>query len=674
MPADSADHHVATALAHLNAQRWPEAVAAARTALELRPNQPDAIHVLGVVAWRTGRLAEAAQLIRATVALAPNYAEAHRNLGIVLQEIGQPGNAIACFRRATELQPTMADAHFHLATLLREKGDLDAALSIYQRVIALVPDHAEALNDLGAALKERGRLPEAIECFRRALAARPDYVVALVNLAGALMDSGEPLASRALYARARELAPARADARFGYCLSFIPICYANEVEIADSRTAYDRELAALEGHYAAAPQELAAAADAAGEHLPFYLAYQGLDDRPLQERFGSLFARAMAAGHPDLAARPTMPPAGPDEPIRVGVVSGFFRSHSVWKLFGGWVREFDRRRFKLYGYSTARRRDAETPRARAAFDVFVETSHSFEAFAATIRGHRLHALLFPEIGMDQTTARLAALRLAPVQAAAWGHPETSGLPTIDYFLSSDLMEPPGAEACYSERLVRLPNLSIHYAPLEVRPAAPDLGRLGVRPDAVKYLCCQSLYKYLPRNDDVFARIAAAVPDAQFLFIEHHAAPEVTALVRRRLAAAFAAHGLDAVRHVVFVPSLDAAQYAGLNAASDVYLDSLEWSGGNTTLEAVAAGLPIVTLPGRLMRGRHSAAILTMMGIDETIARDKDNYVELAVRLGTDVVWRRDMAAKVVANRGKLYRDETPVRALEALIESWVSRP
>ena len=673
MPADQADQHVATALAHLNAQNWPEAAAAARAALELRPDQADAIHILGVVAWRTGRLAEAAQLIGATVTLAPGYAEAHRNLGIVMQELGQPGKAIACFRRAVELQPAMADAHFLLATLLREKGEADAAMSLYQRVITLVPNHAEALNDLGAAYKERGRLPEAIECFRRAVEARQDYVIALVNLGGALMDSGEPLAARTLYARARELAPERADARFGYCLSFIPISYSGESEIADSRAAYDRELAALEAHYAAAPQELAAAAAAAGEHLPFYLAYQGQDDRPLQERFGTLFARAMAAGYPELAARPAMPPVRPGESIRVGVVSGFFRSHSVWKLFGGWVREMDRRRFKLHGYSTARRRDAETPRAKAAFDVFVESSYSFEALAATIREHRLHVLLFPEIGMDQTTARLAALRLAPIQAASWGHPETSGLPTIDHFLSSDLMEPPGADAFYSERLVRLPNLSIHYVPLEVTPIAPDLAALGVRPGAVKYLCCQSLYKYLPRNDDVFPRIAAAIPEAQFLFIRHHAAAEVTELTRRRLAAAFSAHGLDATRHVVFVPSLDGARYAGLNAASDVYLDSLEWSGGNTTLEAAAAGLPIVTLPGRLMRGRHSAAILTMMGITETIARDKDDYVALAVRLGQDADWRRDMAAKIAAQRGRLYRDERPVRALEALIDSWVRR-
>src|SRR5262249_7521549 len=130
-----------------------------------------------------------------------------------------------------------------------------------------------------------------------------------------------------------------------------------------------------------------------------------------------------------------------------------------------------------------------------------------------------HVLLYPEIGMDMATAQLAAQRLAPVQCASWGHPVTSGFPTIDYFLSSDRMEPPDAQAHYTERLVRLPNLSIFYEPPQAPPAGVGRGELGLRADAVAYWCCQSLPKYLPQFDEVFARIAAAVGNCQFAFIE-----------------------------------------------------------------------------------------------------------------------------------------------------------
>ena len=668
--ADEADQLAASALVNLRQRRWIEAEADARAALALNPDHPDALHLLGLVAWQTGRLDDAVRYIVSTIALVPGYAEAYKNLGIVFSQRGERDHAIAAFCRAVDIDPNLVDAQLHLATLLREGGDLSTAIHLYRRVVALDPRHAEAHNDLGAALKDSGRLPEAIASFRRVIELRPDHVVALVNLGGALLDQGEPEAARKFFARARELDPTRADARFGYCLSFIPIAYARDSEIAESRAAYTRELSALTAHYAQGPQELAAAAPSAGSHLPFYLAYQGEDDRALQQTFGRLFAAAMAARFPALAEPPPRPEASPGAPIRVGVLSAYFRNHSVWKLFGGWVRELDRGRFHLHGYSTSRRTDAETARAKAAFDVFVDSSENFQALAETIRSHRLHVLLFPEVGMDQTTARLAALRLAPVQAVAWGHPETSGLPTVDYFLSSELMEPAGGDAFYSEKLIRLPNLSIHYAPLAVTPATPDLARSGVRADAVKYLCCQSLYKYLPRNDDVFVRIAAAVPEAQFLFIRHFASPQVTELTRNRLAAAFAAAGLDADRHLVFLRPLGPSEYAGLNAAADVYLDSLEWSGGNTTLEAVAAGLPIVTLPGRLMRGRHSAAILTMIGTTDTVARDKDDYVALAVRLGRDLTWRRDVAANVATRRHRLYNDRAPVVRLEQLFEEW----
>jgi predicted O-linked N-acetylglucosamine transferase (SPINDLY family) len=201
--------------------------------------------------------------------------------------------------------------------------------------------------------------------------------------------------------------------------------------------------------------------------------------------------------------------------------------------------------------------------------------------------------------------------------------------------------------------VQLPNLSIHYRKLDVTPATPDLAVLGIRPGVVKYLCCQSLYKYLPRNDDIYPRIAADVPEAQFLFLQHSWAPEISELTRKRLGEAFQTSGMDPAKHLVFMPPQDQAHYAGLNAAADVYLDSLEWSGGNTTLEAIAAGVPVVTLPGKLMRGRHSAGILNYLRIGDTIARDKDEYVAMAVRLGRDLWWRRAMADRIVARRDRL---------------------
>jgi protein O-GlcNAc transferase len=273
--------------------------------------------------------------------------------------------------------------------------------------------------------------------------------------------------------------------------------------------------------------------------------------------------------------------------------------------------------------------------------------------------------------MDKVSAQLAAQRLAAVQCCSWGHPVTSGFPTIDYFLSSDLMEPAGAADHYSERLVRLPNLSIYYEPLDVPSAMIDRAQLGLRPDAVVYWCCQSLPKYLPQFDAVFARVATEVPDCQFTFIEFGGGRGVTEMFRARLDRAFKAAGLDAGDYCVFLPRLAPDRFVAAIGQCDVVLDSIGWSGCNSILESLVHNLPIVTLAGEMMRGRHAAAILDMMGVRETTARSIDEYVSIAGLLGRTTAKRTELSARIANNKHRVYRDRDCIVALEAFLDSAV---
>ncbi|MGY2766888.1 O-linked N-acetylglucosamine transferase family protein [Thermostichus sp. MS-CIW-26] len=282
---------------------------------------------------------------------------------------------------------------------------------------------------------------------------------------------------------------------------------------------------------------------------------------------------------------------------------------------------------------------------------------------------QLDVLLYPEVGIDPVCAQLAALRLAPVQAMAWGHPQTSGLPTIDVFLSSELMEPPDGAGHYTEQLLPLPGIGTYYIPLEVDPAPVDWRAWGVDPDRVLYLCAQSLFKYLPQYDEVFPRIAREVGKCQFLFLRGRLSQGIRERFWQRLRRAFQAYDLAAEEYVVLLPELSPAEYAAYNALGDIYLDSLGWSGGNTTLEALPHGLPIVTLPGSLLRGRHTYAILQQMGILDTIAHTLDEYVQIASQLGLDPEWREQMGQQVKARQDRVYRDPAPIRALEKWLRS-----
>jgi predicted O-linked N-acetylglucosamine transferase (SPINDLY family) len=138
--------------------------------------------------------------------------------------------------------------------------------------------------------------------------------------------------------------------------------------------------------------------------------------------------------------------------------------------------------------------------------------------------------------------------------------------------------------------------------------------------------------------------------------------------------AFAVQRIDAARHVVVLSRLTTADFVGIAKLCDVFLDSVGWSGCNSALECLATDLPIVTWPGPLMRARHSAAILRMLGVTETIAASLDDYVDIAVRLARDPALRTTLRGKMAANRPRLYADPAPVRALEAFIETAVRRP
>ena len=261
--------------------------------------------------------------------------------------------------------------------------------------------------------------------------------------------------------------------------------------------------------------------------------------------------------------------------------------------------------------------------------------------APVIRDDELDVLVYPELGMDATTFALAALRLAPLQCAAWGHPVTTGHATIDVFLSCAAMEAPGAAAHYTERLLLLPGIGTEYARPEV-PADAGRARFGLPEGVPLFLCPQSLFKIHPDNDPLFARVLAAAPGARMVVFEGRH-PALTAKYRARLGVALAAEGLRIDERLIVLPQCGHDEYLRINAACDAMLDTVRWSGGNTALDAVAAGLPIVTLPGTFMRGRQSAGMLSLAGVDELIARDPDDYVRIAARLATDAQWRSALA-------------------------------
>ncbi|MGE0717659.1 MAG: tetratricopeptide repeat protein [Alphaproteobacteria bacterium] len=651
--------------------RGAEALAAFERAAALRPGFVPALVGRGVALHRLGRTAEALDALDAAIAAEPGSSVAHNNRGICLQAAGRLEEAVDAFRRAIALAPGDPAPLNNLGSALQKQGAVADAVGAFRAALALRPAYPEALTNLGNALEASGEADEAIAAYRAAITADAGFVRAHDNLGNLLQALGRPAEADAVFAAAVAAHPTHLPVRLHAAIGRLRVAYRDMAECHAARAAYARglaEVAALPLPHSVAG--LGDAVEALGANQPFYLAYQGENDRDLQAVYGRFACRVMAARHPEFA-RP-LPRRGraPGERIRVGILSGFFRLHSNWKVpIRSWIEDLDPAEFAVHGYYTQAIETAETRQARGRCARFVEGARTVEAWAETIRADCLHALLIPEIGMDPTTVRLAALRLAPVQATSWGHPQTSGMPTIDDFLSSDLMEPADGQDHYTERLVRLPGLSFRHAATGIVPEAVTRAELAVEEEAVVYWCCQSLYKYLPCHDGVFARIAAAVPQARFLFLGHPVGTAVTGLFRERLAAAFAGAGLSFERHCRILGTLTPERFAGVTRVADVFLDSIGWSGCNSTLDALDADLPVVTWPGALMRARHSAAILGRIGLTATIAASAQEYVALAIRLGGDPAWRAEMRRRIAAGKAVLRDDPASGRGLAAYLRA-----
>jgi predicted O-linked N-acetylglucosamine transferase (SPINDLY family) len=662
-----------TYLGHLCQQenRLEEAYKYYQNILKIKPNHPVALKILnnlGKIFQKRGDLEKATDSYRQVLEYAPNWTEAHYNLGNVLTEQGKLEKAVQSYRQGIKLNPNLAINYYKLGNVLARQGSFKEAVECCHQALKLNPNLAEAYNNLGNIFAEQNQLEKAANFYHQALKFNPKLAKAYNNLGNVFAEQNQLEKAANFYHQATKLDPELAEAKIGICMSQLAVIYSNAEEIKLRRKNYQKELENLARCCSNLNQkQLKNFANAIGTSQPFFLAYQGLSDRDLQQTYGELICQIMSKFYPQWSKPIALPSRETQEKIRIGFVSGYFRNHSNWKIpIQGWVENLDRNRFALFGYHTGFVKDEATTKAAKAFVKFIQGPLSFERWVEIITQDKLHILIFPEFGMDPMTIKLGCLRLAPIQMTSWGHPQTSGLPTIDYYLSSDLMEANNAQEHYTETLVRLPNLSIYYIPRNISPEIRSKREIGLKESDIMFWCCQSLYKYLPQHDDVFPRIAKELPNSRFVFIKYAKGEYVNQIFCQRLDRAFAEYGLNYRQYCLFLPSMNNRAFVGTTAIADVFLDSIGWSGCNSTLESLDYNLPIVTLPGDLMRGRHTMAILQMMGIEETIAVNQDDYVRIAVRLGKDSQYRQHISRQVAENKHKLYCDLKPIKALENL--------
>lgn len=708
------------AVRHHQAGRLTLAEQIYRQILEVEPDQPDALHLLGVVHSQRGDYQTAIDYIGRAIRRKPSEAAYHSNLGIACRASGRLDEAVASFRRSLELRPDFVDAHYHLGLTFKQQGMLDDAIASYRRALDIQPLHANAINSLGNALRAQGKLDEAAACYRRALEIEPRFVQALTNLGACLRAEGKLEEAVACYQRAIQIKPdyaqahhnlgnvlktggmldeaaaayrqaislepgyARAHRSLGYVfedqekIDEAAACYRRALELAPGQPLLELRLSNLCPKVFSSNEEIdefrrqllsrwtrlavgdlrpdLAELAVSGSAPPLELQCHGRDDRPLKEAYANIFRNAF----PQATPRP-----GTGRP-RIGFVVTGKHEGAFLGSMRGVLRHMTPDRFELVVICQSIGRAAVREAIPEETIRVLEVPERLDLIAETVRAAEIDVLYHWEVGTDATNYFLPFLRLAPVQCTSWGLPETSGVGRIDYYLSSALVEPEDADEHYTERLLLAGTLPAYHERVSPPDELKSREAFGFSAEQHLYLCAQQLRKFHPDFDAILAGILRRDERALIVSVEDR-----HGRVAARLRARFTASMADVAERIVFLPRQSYPDYLSLVVACDVVLDPLYFGGGFTTYQAFSLDKPVVTLPWRFQRGRYTQACYRKMGINDGVASSPEEYVDLAVELGKDEDRRAALVDAIRTAGDCLFEDMEAVREHERLFAQMV---
>ena len=543
-----------------------------------------------------------------------------------------------------------------LARQRSNEGDAEGALANLREAEDRAGADAAAWRDIGQLHAEYWRWEDADRALEQAAAIEPANASAASLHAIVKQESGDDDGALALLERAEHHAPRDLGIAIARRL-YLPQVYADAQEPARWRERFERGLAELERATDSWRGEARQVFDL--NRTNFLLAYQGEDDLPLQRRYSSLLRALAGAVRPEWVAPRARNHDG-SRRLRVGFAGSLFRDCTAGRYFERWITRLDPARFERIVFHTAPISDDFTRRIAASTERFVTLRENGEACIERIAAAGLDVLFQPEVGMTPLSYLLAALRVAPVQCVGWGHPVTTGGAGADHYFTCAAMEPPEATGHYSEELARLPGLGVSYSmPEPVQPF--ERAKLRLPEDRRLYACPQSLFKIHPEMDAIFARILEADPAGAIVFFQAPARA-VTERFAARVQRAIAARGITPAGQLKFLPRMNTTAFRRVLASADVVVDTVRWSGGNTSLDAIAAGTPVVTWPGRFMRARQTAAMLSMMGLDGLVAHSGEALAALAVGVATDPARNRALRALIESRRAALFDRDEPLAA------------
>ncbi|MEE2689433.1 MAG: tetratricopeptide repeat protein [Pseudomonadota bacterium] len=626
---DSVDFHNNLAVFLREINRLDEAAAALRRAIEIAPGHMPAYGNLAAVFESAGRHDEAAEVCRKAIHLDPENAQLHHTLGLQLEALGHSEAAAAALRRAAELAPRSPEVHNNLGNVLMEIGDYESAESSFKEAVCLRDDYALAWQNLGSLLVKMWRLDEAISSFNKALSNDPKLVQAHVNLAAALNLREKQEEAASVARKAITLAPETAEA-----YNNLGVALRSLGDYAGAEAAY-RRVIELDPRHAKGHSNFIFTLD-------FNKAYNIYDHQAERRRWDKMHAAPLAEEIKHHCNEPN-----PDRKLRIGYVSADFRRHSAMNGFGPMIHNFDRDRFDVICYASNVLEDEVTEALRDSASEWRRCSReSHERLARRIREDSIDILV--DLSGHSAGNRLLvfARKPAPIQVHAWGYANGTGLAAMDYFFTDPIVVPENEHDLYVETVRYIPSHLPYLPPQNCpEPLPSPFERSGI----FSFGSFNRLEKFSDAALRSWSEILLGAPTSR-LVVKSQALdrPGIIEKFSCRLEAA----GIDC-RRVELLGSDPQPEHLAKHGLVDLMLDPFPHAGGISAADALWMGVPLVSLNGNIASGRVGASALHAIDLDELIANDTNEYVDIAVRLarspGRLAELRASMRSRVLAS-------------------------
>lgn len=638
------DKILQVALKHHHDGKLSDATALYLQVLEIEPNNPNALHLLGMIAHKNGKYDLALDLLNKAILSDPLAPDFHNNLGLIWQAKGDFSKAQTCYQQAINLHPAFHMAHYNLADALEKQGKCLEAIACYQKAIELKPDYAKAYNNLGNILKDQGQALKAIDCYKKAAEFLPSYADAYYNLGVTYQDQQRLEEAIACYQKTIQLQPLYTDAYYNLgIISYIQSKVTNAITFFKKTIELKPDHADAHNNLGCAFKDQGRISDACGcfekalefkpdwpsvhSNLLFSITHlEGYDPTAVYERHLS-WAKQHANKFSDNIASYNND-TNPNRRLRLGYVSPYFYRQPIAHFLEPILSGSNRSEFEITCYADVLKSDEITQRLQKLSDHWCPiTSLDNKKVFHKIRDDKIDILIDLSGHIARNRILLFAYKPAPIQIS-YLYQATTGLAAMDYRITDTYADPIGmTEHCYSEELLRLPNSYWCYQPPMEAPEVSELPAINSK--QITFACVNHLSKVGPSVIALWSQILQKVKQSQLMIFSH------SGDTNKHIIQSFEKHGIT-IAQLLIRNHQSFAEYLKAYELIDITLDPFPYNGGTTTCESLWMGVPVITLAGNSCMSRGGVSILSNIGLKDLIAHTSEDYVQIAMRLATNL--------------------------------------